>query len=156
MEGSPGSYDAAATAQRLDVAIRRLRGRLRTESGLHSTGLTISQISVLVSVVDNGPIAAAQLAALEHVTPQAIAQSLAALKAAGLVYGRPDPGDRRKVLISADPSAKDLIDAQLTRRTAFLAGAIDRYVAPGEQPALEKAIELIERLASAGLNAEPM
>ncbi|MFB9831622.1 MarR family winged helix-turn-helix transcriptional regulator [Actinoallomurus acaciae] len=152
MGGNLGSKWSAATAQRLDVAIKRLRGRLRTESGMYSLGLTITQLSVLRSVVDKGPITAARLAEVEHVSPQSIAQSLAVLKAAKLVRGERDPHDRRKTLISADPSAAELIGSLLAGRASFLARAVDRLVAPEEREDLEKAIELLERLAAADLS----
>ncbi|MCO6003513.1 MarR family transcriptional regulator [Actinoallomurus purpureus] len=152
MEGNFGSKRSVATAQRLDFAIRRLRGRLRTESGMYSIGLTITQLSVLRSVVDKGPITAARLATLEHVSPQSIAQSLAVLKAARLVRGEPDPQDRRKTLISADSSAAELITSLLAGRESFLARAIDHVVAPEERKDLEKAIELLERLAAVDLS----
>jgi DNA-binding MarR family transcriptional regulator len=143
---------SVGAAQRLELAIGRLRSRLRVESGMHSTGLTITQISVLNSVLREGPVTAARLAALEHVTPQAVAQSLAVLKAAGLVHGRPDPNDRRKTLISADSSASELIGSLMSGRAAFLTQAIDRLVAPEERTDLAKAIELLERLADADLD----
>jgi DNA-binding MarR family transcriptional regulator len=130
-------------------SIKRLRNRLRTESGLHSTGLTLTQVSVLHGVVREGPVTAARLAALEHVTPQAIAQSLTVLKEAGLVRAEPDPQDGRRKLISADPSATALIDTVYADRASYLIRAIDRLVAPGELPDLDKAIELLERLAAA-------
>ncbi|MEU2589175.1 MarR family transcriptional regulator [Streptomyces avermitilis] len=143
---------SAATAQRLQDAMKRLRARLRAESGQNATGLTATQLGVLASVVREGPVTAARLAALEHVTAQAIAQSLAVLKAAGLVHGEPDPQDGRKKLISADPSATVLIDRLLTGRASFLARAIDQVVAPDEGEDVEKAIELLERLAEADLS----
>jgi len=143
---------SAATAQRLQDAMKRLRARLRAESGQHATGLTATQLSVLVSVVREGPVTAARLAALEHVSAQAIAQSLAVLKAAGLVHGEPDPEDGRKKLMSAAPSATELIDKLLAGRDSFLARAIDQVVAPDEREDVEKAIELLERLADADLS----
>ncbi|MGW7042262.1 MarR family winged helix-turn-helix transcriptional regulator [Streptomyces avermitilis] len=144
---------SAAAAQRLQDAMKRLRARLRAESGQNATGLTATQLGVLASVVREGPVTAARLAALEHVTAQAIAQSLAVLKAAGLVHSEPDPQDGRKKLISADPSATVLIDRLLTGRASFLARAIDQVVAPDEGEDVEKAIELLERLAEADLRA---
>lgn len=119
---------------------------------MYSLGLTITQLSVLRSVVDKGPITAARLAELEHVSPQSIAQSLAVLKAAKLVRGEQDPHDGRKTLISADPSAAELITSLLAGRASFLARAIDQLVAPEEREDLEKAIELLERLAAADLS----
>ncbi|MFF3706944.1 MarR family winged helix-turn-helix transcriptional regulator [Streptomyces phaeochromogenes] len=154
MNANPGQQQpavSAETAQRLQDAMKRLRARLRSESGQHAVGLTATQLGVLVSVVREGPVTAARLAALEHVSAQAIAQSLAVLKAAGLVHGEPDPEDGRKKLMSADPSATELIDKLLNGRSSFLARAIDQVVAPDEREDVEKAIELLERLADADL-----
>ncbi|MEY9968267.1 DNA-binding MarR family transcriptional regulator [Streptacidiphilus sp. MAP12-16] len=152
MSTNPGPQQSTATAQRLNDAIKRLRARLRTESGQHATGLTATQLGVLASVVQEGPVTAARLAALEHVSGQSIAQSLAVLKAAGLVHSEPDPQDGRKKLMSADPSAAELVDNLLAGRASFLARAIDQVVAPDEQQDVEKAIELLERLAAADLS----
>lgn len=143
---------SAATAHRLQDAMKRLRARLRAESGQHTTGLTATQLGVLASVVQEGPVTAARLASMEHVSAQAIAQSLAVLKAAGLVHGEPDPKDGRKKLMSADPSATELIDKLLTGRASFLARAIDQVLAPDQRDEVEKAIELLERLADADLS----
>ncbi|MGW0665887.1 MarR family winged helix-turn-helix transcriptional regulator [Streptomyces sp. NPDC002746] len=152
MTENPTPQESAATAQRLNDAIKRLRARLRTESGQHATGLSVTQLGVLASVVREGPVTAARLAAAEHVSAQAIAQSLAVLKAAGLVHGEPDPRDGRKKLMSADPSAAELIDKLLAGRAAFLARAIGHVVAADEHADMDKAIELLERLADADLN----
>ena len=140
------------TAQRLQDAMKRLRARLRAESGQNATGLTLSQLGVLSSVIREGPVTAARLAALEHVSAQAITQSLAALKEAGLVHSEPDPLDGRKKLVSADASATELIDRIMAGRYSFLGRAIDQVVAPDERQDLEKAIEILERLAEADLS----
>ena len=142
---------SAATAQRLQDAMKRLRARLRAESGQNATGLTLTQLGILVSVIREGPVTAARLAALEHVSAQAITQSLTVLKAAGLVHSEPDPLDGRKKLVSADASATELIDRITAGRGSFLARAIDQVVAPDEHEVLEKAVELLERLAEADL-----
>ncbi|MEV6056648.1 MarR family transcriptional regulator [Streptomyces sp. NPDC052107] len=143
---------SAVTAQRLNDAMKRLRARLRAESGQHATGLTPTQLAVLASVVREGPVTAARLASLEHVSAQSIAQSLAVLRAAGLVHSEPDPQDGRKKLMSADPSATELVGKLLAGRASFLARAIDQVVAPDERKDVEKAIKLLERLAAADLS----
>ncbi|MEV6113799.1 MarR family transcriptional regulator [Streptomyces sp. NPDC052109] len=152
MNTNPRPQQSTATAQRLNDAMKRLRARLRAESGQHATGLTPTQLGVLASVVREGPVTAARLAALEHVSPQSIAQSLAVLKAAGLVHGEPDPQDGRRKLMSADPAATDLVARLLEGRASFLARAIDQVVAPDERKDVEKAIELLERFAAADLS----
>lgn len=152
MDTNPAPRQSDALAQSLSDALKRLRARLRAESGQHATGLTATQLAVLAGVVREGPVTAARLASLEHVSPQSIAQSLAVLKAAGLIHGEPDPRDGRRKLISADPSATELVEKLLAGRAAFLTRAIDQRVAAGELKDLEKAVELLERLAAADLS----
>lgn len=136
------------TAVRLTVAIKRLRNRLR-EAGAGTTGLPITQLALIKRLRDGGPAAATTLAAQEHVTQQAIAQQVAALTRAGLVHTTPDPNDRRKRLIRVTPAGHRLFEAALASRNAWLARAIDTSITAKERPALEKAIELLERLAAA-------
>ncbi|WP_255946207.1 MarR family winged helix-turn-helix transcriptional regulator [Streptomyces odontomachi] len=154
MTPNPRPQQSGASAQRLNDAMKRLRARLRAESGQHATGVTPTQLVILASVVRQGPVTAARLAAQEHVSAQSIAQSLAVLKAAGLIHSAPDPNDGRKKLISAAPSATELVDKLLAGRAAFLARAIDQVVGPGEREDMEKAIDLLERLADVELGAD--
>lgn len=138
-----------ATAERLQHAMKRLRARLRAESGQHATGLTASQRAVLATVVREGPVTAARIAELEHVSPQSIAQCLAGLKTRGLVRSEADPRDGRKKLIRAETSASELIDSLMAGRSSFLARTIDQVIAADEREDLETAIDLLERLATA-------
>jgi DNA-binding MarR family transcriptional regulator len=149
MTESIGATDTARTAQRLSLAITRLRSRLRLEAGTYGTGLSISQLSVLQNVVDEGPVTAAYLATVQHVSPQSIAQNLAALKAAGLVQAERDPGDRRKTLVTANESGGRLLTSLQASRESFLVRAIDALVAPGDRADLDRTIELLERFAAA-------
>lgn len=136
-------------AERLQHAMKRLRARLRAESGQHATGLTASQRAVLATVVREGPVTAARIAELEHVSPQSIAQCLAGLKTRGLVRSEADPRDGRKKLIRAETSASELIDSLMAGRSSFLARTIDQVIAADEREDLETAIDLLERLATA-------
>jgi len=150
--GRNGTRPSEAAGERLQHAMKRLRARLRLESGQHATGLTPTQRAVLATVARQGPVTASRIAELEHVSPQSIAQSLAGLKTSGLVRSEPDPQDGRKKLISAETSASELIDSLMAGRSSFLARAIDQVIAPEERLDLEKAIDLLERLATADLN----
>jgi len=151
-EHVPGTADAA---HRLSVAITRVRSRLRVEAGMHGTGLSISQLSVLKRVAAEGPVTAAHLAATEHVSPQSIAQNLAVLKAAGLVRGERDPEDARKNrIIAQEPAATELLESLRESRESFLVRAIDQLVPPGERADLERLIDLLERFAAADLGDE--
>ena len=154
MDEPQGSPPTAETAQRLSVAITRLRSRLRVEAGTTRTGLSISQLAVLRRILNEGPVTAAYLAGVEHVTPQSIAQNVTALKDAGLVQTERDPNDGRKTLISAKPSGGELLRTLEASRKAWLTRAIDALVGPEERDNLDKTIQLLERLAAADLGSE--
>lgn len=129
------------------MAIKRLRARLQEAAPASSTGLPLSQLTILHRLRVDGPATAAALAAAEHISQQAVAQNLAALKRAKLVKATPDKADGRKVQISITRSGHSLFAAVLASRTAWLARAIAAKVAARERPALDKAIEILERLA---------
>ena len=151
MTGS-SRQDTTSAAQRLSVAITRLRSRLREEAGLEGTGLSASQLSVLWHILQAGRVTAAELAVAQHVSPQSIAQNLAVLKAASLVQAERDPADARKTLITATQSSRHLATSLRTSKESYLARAIDVLVAPEERADLDRAIELLERLAAADLS----
>lgn len=135
---------------RLLRAVARLRARARAEAGPESTGgLSLSQVTILARVIKEGPRTAAELAQAEHVSQQAIAQSLTVLKARKLVRVKPDPDDRRKGLIEATPAGHRLRDSVADARAEWLARAIASVVPREERPTLEAAIDLLERIADA-------
>jgi DNA-binding MarR family transcriptional regulator len=138
-----------AAAIRLALALKRLRARLRKETGANVAGLSVSQLSVLQRLRLDGAATAASLAAAEHVSQQAIAQCVAPLRSAGLVRATPDPGDGRKSLISITDAGLGLRESIAASRHSWLARAIDSTVDARERAALTKAIELLERLADA-------
>jgi DNA-binding MarR family transcriptional regulator len=143
------AHDKDAAAIRLALALKRLRARLREESGRSFTGLSISQLSILQRLRLDGPATAASLAAAEHVSQQAIAQSVVPLKSAGLVRSKPDPKDGRKTLISITDAGLRLRESIIASRNSWLARAVDSTIDAEERAALDKAIELLERLADA-------
>jgi DNA-binding MarR family transcriptional regulator len=151
MNTTGDSQDTAKTAVRLVVAVKRLRSRMREESGVTSTGLSVSQLSIFTRLMNEGPATAASLAAAEHVSNQAIAQTLTGLKAEGLVMVQPDPADRRKSLISVTEAGRRLYDSIHAFRDDWMIRAIESAVSPDERAALDKTVELLERLAGVDL-----
>ena len=147
-----GSQNVASDAVRLAMAVSRLRSRIRIEAGMRSTGIPISQLAVLGRIIDEGPTTAAALAAGEHVTQQAIAQSLATLKERGLVEKQADPSDGRKSLVTATATGRELMEGIAASREEWLTQAIDAAVRPEERPLLAEAIELLERIAGVQLH----
>jgi DNA-binding MarR family transcriptional regulator len=154
VDSTEGERETAKVAVRLSVALKRVRSRLREESGLTSTGFTLSQLALLEHLVSQGPSTAASLAAAEHVSQQTIAQSVATLKTAGLITAGPHPSDGRKVLLDITPAGRHLFESLLESRETWLVRAIDAIMSPKDRAALDVAVELLERLAAADLRPE--
>ena len=126
-----------------------MRARFR-EAAWAGVALPIAHVALIKRLRDEGPTTASALAAVEHVTHQAITQTLAALKRTGLVRSEADPADGRKSVISVTPAGHRLFESAIASRDAWLARAIENVVSPRERAALGKSIELLERLADAG------
>ena len=153
METSEDRQNTAETAVRLAVAVKRLQARIREEAGVTSTGLSVAQVSIFSRLVHEGPLTAATLAVAEHVSQQAIAQSLAGLKTGGLVSVKPDPADGRKSLLEVTAAGRALYETILASRDDWLIRAIESAVNPDERTSLDQAIELLERLGQVDLRA---
>jgi DNA-binding MarR family transcriptional regulator len=145
----PRLPNADSLAVRLAVAIKRVHARAREAAWAGETELPVAQVAVLKRLRNEGPTTASVLAEAEHVTHQAITQTLAALKRSGLVRSAADPSDGRKSVISVTPAGNRLFESAKASRDAWLTRAIGHVVSPREREALEKAIELLERLADA-------
>lgn len=139
--------DAHSAAAELAVAITRLRARMRAES-IATDGWSASQLSTLSRLIDLGPTTASALAQHEHVRPQSIAETVASLKAGGLVATAQDPLDGRKILLTATRAGRRVVTSVSASRQAWLAHAIEATVSPDERPALAQMIDLLTRLAA--------
>jgi len=136
-------------AVQLALAIKRLRGRLREAAWAGGVELPISQLAVIKRLRNDGPSTATLLASAEHVSHQAIAQTLAELKRKGLVRSAADPSDGRKSVISVTATGNRLFESAIASRDAWLARAIETVVSPRERAELKKTIALLERIADA-------
>jgi DNA-binding MarR family transcriptional regulator len=140
--------DPARTAVALSTALSRLRSRLRIEGGTFETGLTITQLSTLQRVIDNGPMAGAALASAEHIRPQSMWEIITLLAKEGLVERHPDPADGRKVLVTATREGGKLVEDVLASREAWLTRALTVLVDEREHRVLDEAVELLNRLVA--------
>lgn len=136
-------------APELILATIRLRARLRAEQTSVTTGQSMSQLSALGRLADIGPVTATELAVLEHVRQQSMAESVAALRADGLVDAAPDPADRRRMLLTITDRGHALVESVLGHRAAWLSEAIDARLSSEEVEVLAAALPLIARLAEA-------
>jgi len=138
---------AAATASELMTAMTRLRARLRSESAPGDMRWTWSQLAALGRIVEDGPTTMTDLAQAEHVRRQSMAETVAVLRADGLVESRPDPADGRKVLLLATQQGRDLLKTIPAAREAWLGVVLDAMLDGEEQETLRKAAGIMSRLA---------
>ena len=134
-------------ARRLPQAMVRLRARLRAESTPRDMRWTWSQLSTLHRIATEGPTTVSALANAEHVRPQSMAETVAALRRDGLVAAKPDPTDGRKTLMAITASGRKLLSSVIPIREAWLERAIDEQLTPADCRTLLKAADIMERLA---------
>jgi DNA-binding MarR family transcriptional regulator len=130
-------------ASELRVVLGRILRRLRAER----RGLPLVKVTVLGRLDRGGPSGISALAAAEHVRPQSMAATVAALEQAGLVARRPDADDRRRVAIDLTPAGRDVLAADRRQREGWLAEAIRTELTDRERKVLAEATGLLARLA---------
>ncbi|HEX8654829.1 MAG TPA: MarR family transcriptional regulator [Allosphingosinicella sp.] len=136
-----GDFRAEEMAARLHAAAERLlrlarQGRAEAPNAPH--------LSVLAAIAAAGPLSLAALAAREGVRPPTMSRSVERLVAAGFASRETDPGDRRRVRIAATEAGRGLLAAGRGPAGA-VADRLSR-LAESERRALERGVELIERL----------
>ena len=134
--------DTARVASELRFVLGQLIRRLRAEHRF-----PLSHGAVLGRLDREGPQSVSDLATSERMRQQSMAQTVSELEADGLVGRRPDPEDRRRVLISLTDKGLAALQADRRQREGWLAGAIADDLSAEEQAVLRDAVELLRRLA---------
>ena len=138
---------ASILAAELRAVVGKLKRRLREQA---ATGdLTPSQVSVLLRLERGGPSTTSGLARAEGMRPQSMASVIAALEAAGLISGAPDPADGRQTLLSLTERCRTWIREGRAARQDWLSRAIEARLSPQDQQDLLASVELLKRLAEA-------
>jgi len=145
MSAAPGTEAETATA--LMTAMTRLRARLRAESAPTDMSSTWSQLTTLARIVREGPTTTSALAQAEHVRRQSMAETVARLRAAGLITAGQDPDDGRKTLLSATLKGRSLTLSIPAVRTAWLAEAVRTRLDADERQTLSAAAAIMDRIA---------
>jgi DNA-binding MarR family transcriptional regulator len=142
------SKQDAKTAMALAMEIHAISGKLkrRLREQASAGDLTTSQTAVLGHLDRNGPTTVTALARMEGVRSQSMGATVAALEAAGLVKGSPDPSDGRQTILSLTPACVALIKNGRAARTDWLLKTIQTKLSPQEQDQLAAAIKLLNRL----------
>lgn len=109
--------------------------------------LSLPERSALGRLDRTGPATAADLARTEQITPQAMGITLAGLEERGLVERRPDPRDRRRVVMALTEAGAEVVRRKRDIRARQLAVALEQRFTTAEVATLAAAAPLIARLA---------
>ncbi|MBO1332214.1 MarR family winged helix-turn-helix transcriptional regulator [Streptomyces sp. VRA16 Mangrove soil] len=147
----PASEAAVQAAADVWVVVGRLRRKLRAQLGGTDGEIELSpaQASVLARLDKTGPASASDLATIEGVRPQSMAKVVIALEEVGFVVRTPDPGDRRRQLVTLTESGLARRKGDREARRAWLARALDEHGTEEQIQAVITAMALLDEVAQA-------
>ncbi|HEX4448946.1 MAG TPA: MarR family transcriptional regulator [Polyangiaceae bacterium] len=134
----------AALASDLREVAGVLIKRLRAESA--GQALSMSQGGVLARLEKSGPSTVADLARVEHVTPQSMGTTVASLEDEGLVARTVDRSDARRWNASLTAAGRRVLLEGRAARQAWLSRAIEERLSDGEQRRLADGVALLRKL----------
>jgi DNA-binding MarR family transcriptional regulator len=111
--------------------------------------LTLAQLSILLTLLDLGPIRMTELAAHERVRTPTTTVAIRRLEKLGLVKRSRDPSDLRAVLVDVTPRGLVQHREALATRRAALAALLSK-LNQDERETLTKALAPLARLAEQG------
>lgn len=135
------------TLSKLFSVLRRSDANKNTPEG--GADLTLAQLSILLTLLDLGPIRMTELAAHERVRTPTTTVAIRRLEKLGLVKRSRDPSDLRAVLVDVTPRGLVQHREALATRRAQLAALLSK-LSPEDRETLAKAIAPLTRLAEQG------
>ena len=111
--------------------------------------LTLAQISILLTLLDSGPIRMTELATRERVRTPTTTVAIRRLEKVGLVKRSRDPSDMRAVLVEVTPEGRVQYTEALDARRSQLSTMLGR-LSDEERENLTNALKPLERLSDAG------
>jgi DNA-binding MarR family transcriptional regulator len=144
IEAEPQVTDLSGDLQRV---LSKLFSVLRRGDPRSATGgdLTLAQLSILLTLLDQGPIRMTELAARERVRTPTTTVAIRRLEKLGLVKRSRDPSDLRAVLVEVTPEGLVQHREALAHRRAHLASLLSK-LSDEERETLAQALRPLERL----------
>ncbi|MDR3661155.1 MAG: MarR family transcriptional regulator [Mycobacterium sp.] len=145
----PQVADLAADLQQVlaklfNVMRRRVEPPKDGDSG---ADLTLAQLSILLTLLDRGPIRMTELAAHERVRTPTTTVAIRRLEKLGLVKRSRDPSDLRAVLVNVTPRGLVQHREALEARRKVLASMLSKLT-PEDICNVAKALAPLEKLAA--------
>ena len=147
VDTKPQADELAGELQRVLSKLFSVLRRGDTHRGTaNGADLTLAQLSILLTLLDCGPIRMTELAAHERVRTPTTTVAIRRLEKLGLVKRSRDPSDLRAVLVEVTPRGLVQHREALEARRGFLAGML-AGLSTEDQTALASALGSLERLA---------
>jgi DNA-binding MarR family transcriptional regulator len=148
-DSEPTAREMTELAEGLHRALSKLFSILRRgdPNGAVAGELTLAQLSILVTLLDQGPIRMTDLAAHERVRTPTTTVAIRRLEKIGLVKRSRDPSDLRAVLVDITPRGRAVHGESLANRRAALAAMLSQ-LPESDLNILMKALAPLERLGS--------
>ena len=138
--------DLASDLQRVLAKLVTVMRRGDTNSSARPD-LTMAQISILLTLLDSGPIRMTELATRERVRTPTTTVAIRRLEKLGLVKRSRDPRDMRAVLVEVTPEGLVQYQDALRARRAHLSELLGRLT-ESERADLVRALKPLERLTA--------
>lgn len=146
MSESQEVADLAADLQRVLSKLVIVLRRSDNQAGVRPD-LTLAQLSILLTLLDSGPIRMTELAMRERVRTPTTTVAIRRLEKLGLVKRSRDPSDMRAVLVEVTPEGLVQHGEALASRRAYLAAMLTR-LSDEERQDLSQALKPLERLTA--------
>src|SRR5262245_5877771 len=146
VETEPQVGELAGELQRVLSKVFSVLRRGDTTRTAEAGDLTLAQLSILLTLLDQGPIRMSELAAHERVRTPTTTRAIRRLEKLGLVKRSRDPSDLRAVLVDITPRGLSQHREALAARRAHLATLLAK-LSPEDLKTLTEALVPLERLA---------
>jgi len=146
VETEPQVAELAGELQRVLSRVFSVLRRSDPSRDAATGDLTLAQLSILLTLLEQGPIRMTELAAHERVRTPTTTVAIRRLEKLGLVKRSRDPSDLRAVLVDITPDGLAQHQEALANRRAFLATLLQK-LEPEDLETLSKALGPLERLA---------
>ena len=148
VETEPQTAELAGELQRVLSKLFSVlrRGDNRGAGNTGAGDLTLAQLSILLTLLESGPIRMTELAAHERVRTPTTTVAIRRLEKLGLVKRSRDPSDLRAVLVEVTPRGLVQHREALDARRAFLASMLAK-LSSEDRATLTAALGSLDRLS---------
>jgi DNA-binding MarR family transcriptional regulator len=132
-------------ASDLSLAVVRLARHLRGRRATSTVSLT--QLSALNTLSQQGPMTPGAMAAQERVQPPSMTRVIASLADLGMVKRDPHPTDGRQIIVTLSDLGQKVIADETHAREAWLRGQLAK-LGDEEQATLRSAVEIMSGIVA--------